>query len=108
MVRVGTGGSTLEYSEEECAAQRPCKKIGQMGEVPLPKEKSELVSHSDSTRSARYPAPGDTLRSDGPIKRVQSNSTLKILLSMRKGLIRLAYRISLLIPIVHIVANIVV
>jgi len=46
MDRVGTGGSTLEYIGEARTAQLQDKKIGKMGQVPLPNEKSELLNCS--------------------------------------------------------------
>jgi hypothetical protein len=44
--RVGTGGSKLEYIGEARTAQLQDKKIGKMGQVPLPNEKSELLNCS--------------------------------------------------------------
>jgi hypothetical protein len=44
--RVGTGGSTLEYIGEARTAQLQDKKIGKMGQIPLPNVKSELLNCS--------------------------------------------------------------
>src|SRR6266480_170918 len=57
---------THEYSGQWRTAQQPDKNIGKMVQVPLPKGKSELLIHANYARIASYPAPGDTLRSDGP------------------------------------------
>ena len=55
-----------EYIGQRRTAQQQDKNVGKMGQVPIPKGKSELLTYANYARIARYPAPSDTLRSDGP------------------------------------------